>query len=268
MKTLYLDELFLLNLIIDYFLLLATAKICALPFRRTRFALAAALGGSWSCLALLPGLAFLQTPLMHPVLALAMVLISFGPEPRLWRCFLAFLGVSALFGGTVWAAGLYRGILSRGPVVRLDMRVLVISFALCWALVSLVFRRSVKNAQRIIHQVTLTRGGSTVALRALADTGNGVYDPLSGCSVLIAETGALAPLFPGEERYIGLSPVDAMIHIPGMRLVPCAGIDGESRLLLAFRPDRIEIDGIPRHDLIAAVAPAPLGGDGSYQALL
>ena len=45
MKTVYLDELFVLNLVIDYFLLLAAAKLCALPFRRGRFALAAALGG-------------------------------------------------------------------------------------------------------------------------------------------------------------------------------------------------------------------------------
>ena len=48
MSTVYLDELFLLNLLVDYFLLLGTAKICALPYRRGRFLAGAALGALWS----------------------------------------------------------------------------------------------------------------------------------------------------------------------------------------------------------------------------
>lgn len=269
MKIVYLDELFLLNLVIDYFLLLATARICALPFRRGRFALAAVLGGLWCCLALLPAMGFLRAPLLDPVLSMLMVLIAFGAEKRLWRCFFAFLGVSALFGGAVYAAALYRGVASRGPLFRLDMRVLVLSFALCWALVRLVFRRSAKNAERVLHDVILTRNGARVALRALADTGNDLHDPLSGRAVLVAEAAALAPLFPGgEAAWLTASPVDAMVHIPGMRLIPWADIGGENRLLLAFRPDRTEVDGTRRDDLLAAVAPAALGGDGSFQAIL
>lgn len=269
MKTVYLDELFLLNLVIDYFLLLATAKICSLPFRRGRFAASAALGGVWSCVSLSPGFAFFQTPLMHPVLAVAMTLVAFGRERRLWRCCLAFLGVSALFGGAVWASGLYRGMLSRGPLVHIDMRVLLFSFALCWALVSLVFRRSASDAERVIHDVSVTRNGRAVTLRALADTGNGLYDPLSGCAVLIAEAASLAPLFPGgDAQYLTLPPTDAMLHIPGMRLIPCADISGKNRLLLAFRPDSIAVDGEERRDLTVAVAPAPLSGNGSYTAIL
>lgn len=269
MKTVYLDELFLLNLVIDYFLLLATAKICALPFRRGRFAASAALGSAWSCVSLLPGLSFFQSPLLHPLLAVGMTLVAFGRERRLWRCCLAFLGVSALFGGAVWAAGLYRGILSRGTLIHIDMRVLLLSFALCWALVSLVFHRSAANAERVIYDVAVTRNGHTVTLRALADTGNGLYDPLSGCSVLIVEAASLAPLFPGgDAKYLSLPPPDAMLHIPGMRLIPCADIGGKNQLLLAFRPDSVTVDGAERRDLTVAVAPAPLSGNGSYTAIL
>ena len=47
METIYLDELFLLDLVVDYFLLLGTAKVCALPYRRGRFLAGAALGAVW-----------------------------------------------------------------------------------------------------------------------------------------------------------------------------------------------------------------------------
>ena len=265
----YLDELFALNLLIDYFLLMSTAKLCALPYHRVRFLWGAALGAGWCCASLLPGLGWLDAPLMRPVLAMAMVLAAFGGERRLWRCFAAFLGVSALFGGAVYAAGLYRGgPLSRGRLVQLDMRVLVLSFAVCWAAVSLVFRGSVKNARRRILDVTVERAGRTVSLRALEDTGNGLFDPMSGCPAFVAEAKALETLFPDTDIAILRGPpVEAVTAIAGTRLIPYAGVEGGGRLLLAFRPDRVTVDGRERRDLIAAIAPAPLGTDGHYDAI-
>lgn len=269
MKTVYLDELFLLNLVIDYFLLLATARICALPFRRGRFAAAASLGGLWSSLSLVPRFAFLRLPILHPVLALGMTLLAFGREKHIARCLFAFLAVSALFGGAVYAAALYRGISSRGRLLRLDMRVLVLSFALCWAVVGRVFRRSAKNAARPLREVTLERKGRAVSFRALEDTGNDLYDPLTGCGALIAEADALEALFPDiPSGCLRGSPADAVVRLPGSRLLPYADVSGKTRLLLVFRPDRITVDGRLRDDLIAAVTPAPLGGDGSYQAVI
>lgn len=269
MRTIYLDELFVLNLVIDYFLLLAAARICALPFRRGRFAAAAALGGLWSALSLVPALAFLRLPILHPALALGMTLAAFGRERHIFRCFFAFLGVSALFGGAVYAAALYRGISSRGPLAQLDMRVLILSFALCWALVSLVFRRSAKNAVRSVREVTLERKGRRVSFRALEDTGNDLYDPLTGRAAIVAEADALDALFPEIPPGCLRGPAaDAVVRLPGSRLLPYADVSGKTRLLLAFRPDRITVDGETRDDLIAAVTPGKLGGGGSYQAVI
>lgn len=270
MKTVYIDEVFLLNLTIDYFLLLGTAKVCALPFRRRRFLVGAALGALWSCAALAPGCAWLGLPVMRPVLAAAMTLTAFGGERRLWRCFAAFLGLSALFGGAVYAAVLLRGgSYESGRPMRLDMRVLAVSFALCWAAVCLVFRGSVKNAGRHIFRVTMERQGRSVCFQALEDTGNGLYDPISGCAAIVAEAGAVDGLFPPEDAaLLRGSPTEAVLHIPGMRLIPYAGVEGGSHLLLAFRPDRVTVDGRPRTDLVAAIAPAALGSDGAYQAVM
>lgn len=270
MRTVYLDEVFLLDLVIDYFLLLAAARVRALPFRRGRFLAAAALGAAWSCLSLMPPLSFLGLPVMHPVLAVAMSLVAYGRDRALWRSALAFLGVSALFGGAVWAASLYRGrSLPPGTLVRLDLRVLAISFALCWAIVSAVFRRTEADAARRVHEVTLERGGRTVALRALEDTGNGLYDPVSGRGALVAEARALAPLFSAEEaeRLRGEA-ADAALSVPGLRLLPYTDAGGKRSLLAAFRPERVTVDGAERDDLLAAVCPASLGGDGSYDAIL
>ena len=269
MRTVYLDELFALNMCIDYFLLLGTAKVCARPYRRGRFALAAALGGLWCCLALLPAMAWLNSPWMKTALALGMTLAAFGPEKHLWRCFGAFLGISVMFGGAVYAAGLWRGTWQPGgALVRLDMRVLVLSFALCWLGLSLLFRRSAKKAERELHELRLCRNGRQVSLRALRDTGNELYDPLSGCSVLVADARALEPLFsPEQAKLLAGDPVEAVGAVEGLRLLPYRGLGAAGGLLACFRPEAVYLDGEARKDLLAAISPAPLSDDGSYQAL-
>ncbi len=267
MMTLYLDELFTMELVIDYFLLLGTARVCALPYRRLRFLAGAVLGAAWSALAQLPGLEWLARPVMRLALAMGMTLTAFGDQRRLVRCFGAFLGVSALFGGAVYGASLLRSG-PAGPLLRLDMRVLVLAFAVSWAVISILFRAGVKNASRRIRDVTVERDGRCVHLRALEDTGNSLTDPISGCAAFVAEAGALGELFPAEDAALLRGPpAEAVLRIPGARLIPYAGIGGGG-LLLAFRPDRVTVDGMERRDLIAAVAAAPFGADGSYDAVI
>ena len=108
-ETIYLDSLFALNAIIDYLLLLCSARAAGAVLHRRRLALAAVLGGFWAVACVLPGLGFLSYAPMKLVPALFMVLIAFGGERRLWRCVVIFLAVSAAFGGAVWAASMLAG---------------------------------------------------------------------------------------------------------------------------------------------------------------
>lgn len=268
MSVVYVDELFLLNLGVDYFLLLGTARVCALPLRRVRFALAAAFGSLWCCVSLLPGFVWLGTAAMKTVLALAMCLTAFGRDAKLWRSFAVFLGLSVMFGGAVWAAGLRRGVWrTDGRLVRLDMRVLLLSFALCWAGVSLVFRRSARKAERELHELTVWHGGRSVHIRALRDTGNELYDPLTGRRVVVAEADALAELFePAERAALKKPAAEAVRALKGFRLIPYSSLGG-SGLLLCFRPERVTVDRKERDDLAVAVSAASLG-DGQYRAVL
>lgn len=265
MSIVYVDELFMLNAAIDYFLLLGTARLCSLPYRRGRYALAAAGGALWCCLGLLPKLTWLGGAWMKTALAMGLCLAAFGREAKLWRSTAVFLALSFLFGGAVYALGLWRGTsLPGGRLARLDLRVLLLSFALCWAGVSLVLRRCAQGEK--IHTVTLTRGERTVTLRALHDTGNTLRDAVSGKRVLVAEAGALAPLFSSEEaEALRGDAVRALSELPGFRLIPYAALGG-SGLLLCFRPDAVTVDGAEVSDIAAAVSPTALGGD--FEAIL
>jgi hypothetical protein len=72
----YADEVFLVNAILDYVLLLAAAKLCGTAARRWRLALAAALGGVYAALAAI--FPFWGNALCKAGVGVGLAAVSFG----------------------------------------------------------------------------------------------------------------------------------------------------------------------------------------------
>ena len=269
METIYLDRLFALNLIIDYLLLTGTARVCALKLRRRRYALAAVFGALYAVLSVMPQGAFLSAAAVKLSAGIFMALIAFGSEKRFFRCATVLFAVSALFGGAVWAISLRGGDTRRGLIyLPVSMPVLALSFGLCYAALSLVFRRLGKTAGRVIHEVYITFDGRSLEIRALEDSGNTLYDPVSGSSVMVISADTLLPLFPDGAAELGTADparqLTALSEHYGarFRLIPYTAVGTGSGMLTAFRPDAVTVDGTERDDVIAAVSVTGIAGDG------
>ena len=267
----YADTLLLLNTGIDYLLLLSAGKLCALPLRRWRMALGALWGGVYALAAALwpTVLALWTAKLAAGALA---VVIAFGVERRTLRAVLAFYAVAAAFGGAVYAAARLRGE-PTGAGVPISFPVLLLSFALCYVVVDLAFRHAGRRAERRMHSVTICMGGREVSFAALADSGNELIDPVTGCTALIVSAETVAPLFAVPE-WLATDPAEALERARAeypqarWRLLPCSCVAGTQMLLLCFRADNICVDGRRRTDLLVAVSRNSLTSDGAYQAIL
>ncbi len=260
METIYIDRLFLLNLIIDYFILLGSAKVCGVKLRRGRYAIGATVGALFAACSVLPSAEFLSVALIKLVFGVFMALIAFGKEEKLLRCTVVFFAVSVLFGGAVWAISLKSGANPSAPVyVPLSMPVLVISFGIIYALLSIVFSGTAKNAGKQTVDVLVEHGGKTAELRALRDTGNTLIDPVTGDSVLIASVQVLCKLNP---KFENISP-ESIGEFPDykFRLIPYRAVGTSGGLLPAFRPEKISVDGHVCDDVLVAVS-ADIEGDG------
>ena len=106
MNVIYVDELFFLNALTDYLLLLSCARLRGRVLRRTRFAAAAALGGVYAVLAAIPPLSFLVSLAVKALVSLLMAWIAFGAPPELWRGWGCFLALSSAFAGAVYGISL------------------------------------------------------------------------------------------------------------------------------------------------------------------
>ena len=267
----YADVLVLTNFYIDYLLLLATEKLCRVRVRFRRRLLGAAVSALFSLAVFLPVAAPVLSLAVKVVAACTTVLVAYG-RARVWvfaRRMLCFLAVTYGFAGVVLAVQLWlgpEGVLVVHGSVYWDVSPLLLLSATTACYLALwgyrrFFRRSASGEVALC--LVVSHGGRKESLCALYDTGNRLFEPLSGDPVLVIDRDFATRLLGGEaaDRLLRCE-VDAAV-CPGFRLVPYQAVGGRG-VLPAFRPDRVTREGRPLPRLYLAVSPTPLreGYDG------
>jgi stage II sporulation protein GA (sporulation sigma-E factor processing peptidase) len=276
--TVYVDEVFVLNGLIDYLLLRACAKLTLGPLYRTRLLLAGALGGLYAVVSLLPGWGFLGNFLWRCIFTGLLCFVAFGNSPGLLRRSVVLFLLAASFSGVVLLLtelfSAPTALIGGAVYYPLTVGVLILTAGGSCALISWGLGRLAQHGGDV-EQVELTLLGKTLRFTALHDTGNTLRDPLSGCPVLVTDWQVLADLLPELRLTAEMfsDPQDLMTRLgqarPGLspRLIPYKTVGVSHGLLLALRPEEVQISG-KRENLLVAFSPVAVSDGGGYQALL
>lgn len=241
-----------LNFAVDLLLLAAIFKLAQRPFYLWRAVLAAAVGGAYGALCLLPGFHFLGNMLWRLVCLFLMSLLAFGLEVGTIRN-------GALFS-FLWLAmnGIAAGF-SRDNVWTL----------LLWgALLMLLYLMGFGGGNGSMYvPVTIRYGGRTVRITALRDTGNLLIDPVSGQSVLIVDPSVAGKLLGLTASQLA-DPVAtlASARYPGLRLIPYRALGQPGGMLLAMRFADV-VMGQETGARVVAFAPNEIGMGSGCEAL-
>ena len=280
--VIYADVLFLLNAVVDYLLLLVSARAAGAPLRRMRFALGGILGGLYAVAMFLPGLAFLGSGIYPMLFGGWMVLIAYGVTRLLVKQTLIFLAVTCALGGGVLAIGMMDGAtlsLGQNVVYSLpDLKLVMLSAAGCYALLHLVFPLLCRHTRTggELQEMTFELLGRSLTLTAFADSGNTLTDPVTGRKVPVAEGEAMRPLFPPRlcpEREILLDPPMGLAalnrgELEGrFRLLPARAVGVERGFLLGVKMDCVTTKGGRKEGLLVALSPTPVSDGGGYHVL-
>jgi len=288
LQVIYVDTMFCLNLAVNYLLLLGTGHFSGLPYKRWRLLISAILGAAYAVLACVPDLSFLDSALGKVISGIGMVYTGFGFDSlkSFGKHLALFFLVSIVFGGGVFAAYIAGGgtpvsFRSGTLYTRISYKVLVISIAVCYGLVSIFFSGAGRHGafSREVAKVRVKNSGKDISFTALIDSGNTLRDPMTGTPVLIAEPEAIKPILPSSIR--GLfdtdtvrAPAELMEALSNteyavrFRLIPFRTVGTESGLLIAFRPDLVEIAGKLKKGMLIAFSPNVLSEGAGYCALV
>ena len=279
-EVLYLDSLFVLNALMDYFLLLASARMAGEKLYRGRMAAAGIFGGGYAVATVLPGGAFLLHPVCKLGSAILMVLIGLGGSQRLLRQSMIFLFLACALGGGVLAIGLLRGggFPIPGGVLRTDMdlKTVLLSAGLCYAFIALVGRRMGTHGghRGELVKLTLEKGGRQINFTGLVDTGNTLTDPMDGRSVIVVDWDRMKELLPGFLYQYAAAPIDGLERMNRgeeqgcYRLLSYRAVGVECGMLLAVRLDRAWVNGRGVERPLVAISPTAVSDGGGYHALV
>ena len=283
MTVVYVDTLFLLNALVDYLLLLLSARLAGEVLHRLRFAAGAAVGGLYAVALFLPGLGFLAHPACRLAAAAGMLLCAFGGSARLARQSVLFLALSCALGGGILAITLLggTGLALEGGVLYsgMDLKIVLLSAAGCYLVLSATCRRLARHtaASGQLIPARIKMGDKVISITALVDTGNTLTDPVTGQGVMVAEAESVETLFPKEsgwERSLLSDPAAALERLDRgglrgrLRLLPYRAVGVERGLLLAVRMDELTLDGRRQTPALVALSPTPVSDGGGYRALV
>lgn len=274
MTVVYIDLLFLLNLIANYLLLLAAGRMTGAALRRWRIGLGAGLGALYAALIFLPELIWLARWPCKLAVGVLMTLIAYGGERYLLKVTVAFFSASAALAGAVLGLELLGNVsltINNGVFYTpLDIRLLLLLFVACYFVLSLFFRRMGQHGGELARLKIVLEGG-TVDVSALRDTGHTLTDPATNRPIVVADYQALAGVLPDWAD--PADPIRSLeqCHAAGSRqarLVPYRAVGVGCGMLLALRARQVTVDGKPFGQLLVALSPTPVDDGSGYQALI
>ena len=274
--TVYLDQVWLINGLVDYLLLVVSGNLTAVTIRRKRILFAGMLGGIYGAICLLPGWGFLSGLFWRLVVAAVLCLVAFGPGRLLLRQMVVLFLLTAAFSGVVI---LLTELFSAQPAFvggnvyyPVGTGTLILTAGGAYGVITWALGRLQHHGGDIVP-VSICIEGKTVAFTALRDTGNTLRDPVTGAGVLVADKQILKKLLPKLDDLDISHPQQCLAKIHAAypqlspRLIPYKTVGVAHGMLVAVRPQEVKISGRKENSLVAFSA-VPISDGGGYQALV
>ncbi|MBQ8540696.1 MAG: sigma-E processing peptidase SpoIIGA [Clostridia bacterium] len=276
MITVYIDVLFMVNFMINILIVEGTGVILAADTKYARSLLAALTGAVYAALVFFIKAEFAQSVVMKLLLSAVMVLIAFGFKGRVHflKMWGSFFVVSFIFGGSLFALMSATGlgsslgmIYSNGEIyLNLPWKWVLLSASGTYFLIYVFGRIRKKRiaTQSVSRTLTIYTNGTKTETTAIIDTGNSLFDPITGAPVIVCERGELETIVPQGEALMEKM-CEAGLKV---RLIPFSSIGKADGLMPAFLPDMVKIDGREAKGCLIGVTESRLCKENEYHALL
>ena len=289
--TIYIDVVFLENLVMNSIILIASGIILKKKLKWIRILLASSLGAVYTIIGYISVLEIYSNLVLKVILSILIIYIAFNPQTvkQLWKDVLIFYLTSFVFGGVAFALiyvvkpqdilmknGLFLGTYPLKTVLLAAIVAFIILIA-AFAIVKTKFSK-----KDMFCEVEVELNNKKIKTRAMIDTGNLLKEPITNTPVIVLEHTLLYECVPKEildnlESILGgeLVKIPEEIrneYISRLKLIPFASLGKQNGMLVGIKADSLKIiqddQEKENKNVIVGIYNKSLTKRGEYRALV
>ena len=289
--TIYIDVVFIENLLMNYIILFATTVVLKLKTKHMRCLLARLIGAIYTILAYISRLQIYSNFFLKLLLSFIMIYIALNPKniKQLFKYTLIFYLTSFVFGGAAFAL-IYivkpqELLRNNGLILNSNsLKIIFISAIVAFMIITIAFK-IVKNkisAKDMYCNILVKLNDKEIETKAMIDTGNFLKEPITNTPVIVVEHTLLYDCIPKEilnhlENILGgdFSEIPDKIrneYVSRLKVIPFSSLGKQNGMLLGIKAEKVTIKNEDEekdiNNVIIGIYNKSLTKRGEYRALL
>lgn len=289
--TIYIDVIFLENLIMNSIILYATAIILKIKPSTIRVIISSIIGSIYAILGYITEIHIYTSVILKVILAVIMIYVAFKPQSvkKMWKQVAIFYLTSFIFGGVTLYLIYYikpqeilikNGIYVGEYILKVIMLGAIAAFIIIK--ISLKIIKTKIEPKDMYCKIKFKIDGKMIETKAIIDTGNKAKEPITNTPVVIVESTLLENVLPRQilnnlEKILcgDLSRISEEIqekYISKFKCIPFSSLGKQNGMLLGIRADEIEVETEYEKkvsdNVIVGIYDKSLTKKGEYRALI
>ena len=289
--TVYLDIIFIENVMMNYIILYGTAIISKTITKPIRLIIASNIGAIYAIAQYMSLLKIYSIFILKFVLSIIIVYIAFNPQniKKMLKQLLLFYLTSFVFGGAafflIYIVKPQNIIMRNGVYVGtypLKIAFLGAALGLIVTILSFKIIKTKLSKKALFCNVKINLSNKQIKTVAMIDTGNLLKDPISNNPVIIVEHSLLYGILPKQilnnlENILGgdLEKIPEDVkekYLSKLKVIPFSSLGKQNGMLLGIKADEINIESeeanITKDNVIVGIYDKSLTKRGEYRALV
>lgn len=289
--TIYLDVIFLENVIMNSIILYAAAIILKIKTKFIRIFISSIIGSIYAIILYITNLKIYTSIISKILLSIIMVYVAYNPQnvKKLWKQILIFYLTSFVFGGVslylIYVIKPQDILIENGMFIgEYVLKVIMLAAIVAYLVIkiSLKIIKTKLSPKDMYCKIKFKLNGKEVETKAMIDTGNLVKEPITNTPVIIVESSLLYDVLPKEilnnlDNILGgnLDEIPEEIqneYIAKLRCIPFTSLGKQNGMLVGIKVEEVEIENEEEsklsNNVIIGIYDKSLTKRGEYRALV
>lgn len=259
--TVYIDVVFLENLILNVIILYATSLIAKINLKIIRTLISASIGSIYAIMYYIFQIGLYSNIIFKFVLSVIMIYVAFNPKEfkTLLKVLILFYLTSFVFGGAslsvIYLVNAQRINIQNGMIIgKYTMNTIFMGIIIAFIVIVIAFKiiKSKISKNDLFCDIRFKINNKEIKTKAMLDTGNLLKEPITNIPVVVVEHKLLYDVIPNEildniENILGgdledISDEVKSDYISKLKVIPFTSLGKQNGILLGIKADELIVE--------------------------